>query len=903
MGDWVTATPLCFGDCELDLAAFELRRGGEVCPVEPQVFELLAFLARNPGRLVTKDELIAEVWGGRIVSDAALASRIKSARRAIGDDGAQQRLIRTVHGRGIRFLGDVAGAPEPAPSAEAAALPGPGPAAVPLFGRAAELDWLRARLGSAATGRRQTVFVTGDTGVGKTTLLEAFLRQAEAGPGLRVGHGQCLEHRGVGEAYMPVLEALSRLCRRADGGAFVAQLRDRAPSWLAQMPWLISPAEQEALQRRTSGNARERMLREIVEALEMASAEMPLVLVLEDLHWSDPSTVDLVARLAQRREAARLLVIGTYRPSELRAGDHPLRNAVQELRRHGACEELTLPLLAPAAVAEYLADRFPARGFPAGFTELLFERTEGNPLFMANLVETWLARGQLAQKDGRWTVDGPMTTLAVGVPDNLRQLIEQNLERLAPDERALLEAGSVAGREFAVAVAAAAMERAEEELDGIADDLARQVLFLRLAGTEEWPDGTVTPRYAFRHDFYREVLYGRLPPTRAMHLHRRIGLRLETGYGANAADHAAELAAHFRRGRKATRAIRYGRIAAERALRRGAHGEALAHLDESAAALPRVDDPGERRALEFGLQIARATAAIAAHGYAADETESAYRRAWELSSAPTPDRRYFQAGFGLFVVRWNRAWLVEAASIAQELADTANGAADDTARCVAHRAIAVAANALGDFERAREHGGRALAAYQPERDRDSAAEFAHHIGVAALTHRALADWHLGHREDALTGAADALAVARRLEHANTLAYALYFNAYLQLLGRRGDAAMAYAAELVPFADERFMEYWAGTGRCALGAAAVIGGDWARGQAHLRDGLDRLEAAQIAIFRPTFLGFLAEAEAGLGRPEMAAEYVRGALELVRTTQERWFEPQLHGLGEKLAGRRP
>src|SRR2546428_252463 len=172
------------------------------------------------------------------------------------------------------------------------------------------------------------------------------------------GRGQCIDHYGAGEAYLPVLEALGRLCREPGGKRLIELLSQHAPSWLVQMPALLSPAELEMLQRKVAGTTRERMLRELAEAVEAITAERPLVLWLEDLHWSDYSTLDWLAYLARRREPARLVVIGTYRPVEVIVQEHPLKGVKQELQQHGLCQELPLGYLSEAAVGEYLAVRF-----------------------------------------------------------------------------------------------------------------------------------------------------------------------------------------------------------------------------------------------------------------------------------------------------------------------------------------------------------------------------------------------------------------------------------------------------------------------------------------------------------------------------------------------------------------
>ncbi|MBI3757993.1 MAG: ATP-binding protein [Deltaproteobacteria bacterium] len=331
------------------------------------------------------------------------------------------------------------------------------------MGRQAELQQLHGWLEKALNGERPIVFITGEPGIGKTTVVEAFLTQLGArdwglgaslptsphpqslAPNTQhptpfpwIGRGQCVEHYGVGEAYLPVLEALGRLCREADGQDVIALLRQQAPSWLVQMPAVLSTAELEELQRRTAGVTRERMLRELAEALEALTAERALILRLEDLHWSDYSTLDLLSVLARRQEAAQLLILGTYRPVEVLTRDHPLKSVKQELQLHGQCEELALDFLSEGAVAEYLAVRFPVGAQHAAslrsLAHLIHQHTDGNPLFMVNVVNDLIAQGVLAKTNGAWELRGEARERTLGTPVSLRQLIEQQVARYAANQ-------------------------------------------------------------------------------------------------------------------------------------------------------------------------------------------------------------------------------------------------------------------------------------------------------------------------------------------------------------------------------------------------------------------------------------------------------------------------------------
>src|SRR5215213_1734337 len=281
-----------FGDCELDEGRQELRRGGVPRHLEPQVFAVLAYLVRHRDRMVTRTELLDEIWGSRFVTDSALASRVKAARRAVGDSGRDQRVIRTLHGRGYRFLAPVTETGGgPAGVVDSRERADPGSATLPLrgaepreagfeavpapIGREAELAWLVERYRLAAQGRCQLVFVTGEAGIGKTTLVEAFAAVVGDGRAGRVARGQCLEQRGAPEPYLPVFDALQRL-GRDDPGA-LRLLSALAPTWLAQLPSLVAEADRAALERRALGGTQGRMLREAAEALEAIARDRPLL--------------------------------------------------------------------------------------------------------------------------------------------------------------------------------------------------------------------------------------------------------------------------------------------------------------------------------------------------------------------------------------------------------------------------------------------------------------------------------------------------------------------------------------------------------------------------------------------------------------------------------------------------
>jgi predicted ATPase len=330
------------------------------------------------------------------------------------------------------------------------------------------------------------------------------------------------------------------------------------------------------------------MLLEIAEVIEALTAETPLLLVLEDLQWSDYATLDLISFLVRRQEAARLLVIGTYRPVEIIINNHPLKAVKQALEMQGRCVELPLEWLSQSEVAAYLEARLQGSQLPVSLRQLIYQRTDGNPLFLVTMVEYFLAQRILGLHNGHWTLQTEINAVELDIPESLRQMIEQQFERLTYDEQRILEAASVLGIEFSAAAVAAALEKEIIEIEACCDVLVRRHYVLKAVGIVEWPDGTVAARYEFLHWLYQCVSYQRLGVTQRVHLHQRLGTRLELAYGHQVSQIAAELAVHFARGRELHRAVLYLQYAADNAAQRLAHREAINYLTQALELVERL---------------------------------------------------------------------------------------------------------------------------------------------------------------------------------------------------------------------------------------------------------------------------------------------------------------------------
>ncbi len=412
----------------------------------------------------------------------------------------------------------------------------------------------------------------------------------------------------VGEAYRPLLEALGRLCRGPDGATLLSFLRQHAPSWVAQMPSLLPVAERARLDPSTHRVTQARLLRELAEALDILTIERPLLLVLEDLHWSDVSTLEWLAYVSRRRDPARLFVLGTDRPIEALDPEHLLRTVVHELCLHGHGTEVKLGYLSESGIMTYLAHRLAADP-PTALARALHQRTNGNPLFFVAVIDDMIRQHRSSSATD--LID-PMT---MDVPESIRQFIAQQINQLPALDQEVLEAASIAGATFCIEAISAAIAQstdiAQKVIEARCETLARRGLFLRMDGVEEWPDGSLSSRYTFIHALYQEVLSDRIAPIRRIRLHRHIGTRKETGYGPQARDIAAELAVHFRYSRDIERAVPYLRDAAHNALQRSAHQEAILQLRTGLKLLSTLPDSPARQQHKLAIHTVLGPALIA----------------------------------------------------------------------------------------------------------------------------------------------------------------------------------------------------------------------------------------------------------------------------------------------------
>lgn len=768
-----------FPPFRLDVAEERLWKGETRVTLRRKPFAILRYLVARPKQLVTHDELLAHVWRGAVVSDSAMRSHLHELRQVLGEG-----VIETVIGRGYRFVAELREAVDGAPGGAAAPPVEPLPLEGPIVvGRESEIGLLRAALESARAGRRQLCFVTGEPGIGKSTLVRAFVASLDA-QAVRIACGACFEQHGAPEPYSAIIDAVGTLARGSHGSQALPTLVRHAPTFVAQMPQLLMPDQLADVTRRAVGSNEARQIRELCEALEALGSREPLVLVLEDLQWSDVATIDLLSMLGQRQERTKLLLIGTSRHAEIQTPGHLLNHALRSLVARSGALSIQLPSVGVAAVQSFIDRRFPGHALPTQLADLVARITGGTPLFMVSLLDELVGRNMLVERHGQWALAVPLEEIQAHRPASVRQLIDMQIDRLSPAEQRVLEAASVLGSEFSTRLAAVAMERAAEEVDDTCDSLQRRALFLR---------AEADARYAFSHALVQEVCFERSSPLRRQRWHRLIAEQLERDQRPD--ENAHLLAKHFDAAGEPARAVPAYLAAARQAAHRYATSDSVALCARALDLLPRLVADRERDMLEFQILQAmcqQVSSNSLSATFAGREPLAVYERAIEIARSLGDASRSYAAitqlcNYEMIIARYERSavWTAELERIEEaHVLDPILLHGGIFARAYIAYFSGDLATALRLFEKLTpaEHEASVFHGYAPGR-------------VIALGHLACLRWVLGDAERALEESLATIELAKRLENPVFMALGHVVRARLRYLRR--DPLAIVEAEALP----------------------------------------------------------------------------------------------------------
>jgi adenylate cyclase len=770
-------------------------------------------------------------------------------------------------------------------------------------GRDRERKELETALAAASAGAGTMLCVTGEPGLGKTTLVEEFLEGLRAERGSAwIARGRCSERLGGTDALLPLLEGLDTLLRGDSGDQAARLLKRFAPVWYLQVAPSMGDATQESLVEQARAASPERMKRELHAFLEELARVRPVVMALEDVHWSDESTCDLLSYLGSRCAGLPVLLLATYRPSALLAARHPFLQVKQHWQRGSASRDLPLEFLGREDLERLVALRFPDHRFPAELLQLVHAKTEGNPLFLSDMLR-FLRDSQVVRlQEGSWRLVRPIAEIEKEIPASIRSMIQLKIDRLSEEDRKLLVVASVQGVQFDSAVVARALARDPAEVEERLQELETLRGFVRMVGEQEFPDRTLTVRYRFVHVFYQNALFGSLAPSRRVASSATVAGAVVGFGGDRLPAMAADLAFLYEAARDFARAAPFFLTASRQAACLFAYPEAALLAQRGLRAIEALPDTEERAKLELPLCVTLGVSLMATRGYAAPEVEAAHRRTRDLCLRLRDDRRLFPALWALWVVYLIGGRHQEALAVAQEMQIPAQSSKESANVVEALHALGVTHGYMGRMAEGGEYLKQALQRYDPARHSFFTSLYVLDPMISSLCMLSRFEAVLGQLDEAVRHVSEAVEQARRLNHHQSLAYATFFEAWIRhergevgAAFERADAAMALSQEH----GLQQIQEWA---RIARGSALCAQGKVKEGVAEIRRSLAAQEHMHSNLERPYSLGLLAWGLSRQGDHEEALRLLDTALALMDRNEERFCEAELHRLrGEVLLAR--
>ena len=754
----------------------------------------------------------------------------------------------------------------------------------PLVGREQEVGLLLGRWEQARDGLGQVVLLAGEAGIGKSRLVEVLKEHVTKASHAR-WECRCSPYYQDSALY-PVIDLFQRALRlsreespeekleKIERGLAEYSLatHEAVSLWASLLSVPLSdryPALTVTPQRQ-----RQKTLEAILALLLALASRQPLLLIVEDLHWVDPSTLELLTLILDQVPTSSIMVLFTFRPDF-----HPPWGQ----RAH--VTPLTVARLTRTQTELLVARVATAKALPAVVLEQIVAKTDGVPLFVEELTKMVLESGLLRDRDGRYELTGPLPALAI--PATLQDSLMARLDRLAT-VKDVAQLGATLGRSFSYELLRAVSPMVEPTL---------QETLRRLVEAELLYQRGIPPQatFIFKHALIQEAAYQSLLKSRRQQFHQRIAQVLLEQFTETPETQPELLAHHYTEAGLLEDAIRYWQRAGERAFRRGANAEAIAHLNRGLAMLNDLPDGPERVGREFDLQAARGAVLMTTKGYAAPEVEQTYLRSLELARRTGNPSQLFAAEWGLFWFSMLRAEVRKCQQGGEELVRLAESTGDPGLLVQAHNSRGQNLYYLGDLPAARHHLERAIAICDPREHRS------HDIRrgqlktvIANREHAALVLWCLGYPAQALERSREALALGQTEAQPLGRAYALGFATMLHQQRREGQAAQVQAEAMVALSREHGLTFWLAMATFRLGAAFALTGRLEDGIAKMREGLDAWRATGAELERPYRLAVLAQAYGRLGQAEAALGLLDEAFTAVKVTGEGVWEAELHRL---------
>jgi DNA-binding response OmpR family regulator/class 3 adenylate cyclase/predicted ATPase len=739
-----------------------------------------------------------------------------------------------------------------------------------------ELQQLLTLWDQAKQGKGQVALVCGGAGMGKSHLSEAFLGRIAQEPHATIRYQCSPQH--LNSAFFPVISQLEHAL------GFAA--KDTPQIKLKKLEVALSPAVGASrddislyaalLSTATTGSQpassatpqreKDLTIAALSRYLLCLADKQPLVIVVADAHWIDSSTLELINRTIPLLKAARVLLVIKFRPEFVPRWVGEPHVSTLQLRPLGPEQSRTI-----------ISEVTEGKKLPQEVEEHIIAKTDGVPLFVEELTKAILESALLQGVGDRYVAAAPLPARAV--PSTLLDSVTARLDRLGPAKE-IAQLGAVIGREFSYPLLAAVAPLAANLLKAALARLVDADVIFVSAGL---PNET----YTFKHAIVQDAAYAMLSRQKRQQLHSRIADALENSFPHIIATQPELLAHHLAQAGSIERGIDYLRKAGQRSIEHSANAEAIGHLTGALDLLQSLPNSPERKQTGLDLQVMMAQAMIASHGYAAPSTLRILLQARELIDESTSRSQKFAILFGIWVCHHLAGEIAKQRDVALEFLAEAERSDDTAMRCVAHRILGTTDIMMGKFATGLHHLKQARALYDPEYHADYRYQYGPDIGAAALCYLSWALWHLGHFDQASEAATEAMKLAEKLSHPQTLVYTIcHAGAFMDIFRRRCADMQSYASRVISICKENgFSPRWASWGRILDGWAVICGGDVDRGMAMLQKAIAGWQK-EGARWMPMFLILEAEGHVKAGRAEAALQAIEEALAICDDTGERW-----------------
>jgi class 3 adenylate cyclase/predicted ATPase len=762
-----------------------------------------------------------------------------------------------------------------------------------LVGRDEEVGLLRRRWDQSKAGHGQVVLLSGEAGIGKSALVEALraLVRAEGLPRIAL---RCSPYH-TNSALYPViahLEHLSQLEPDDPPATRLAKLEaGLRPSGLplAEVVPLFAgllsvpvPSERYAALTVTPQQQKQQTLDALTTWMMAEAERQPVLVAWEDLHWADPTTLELLGLVIDGVPTVPMLHVLTYRPEF--SPPWPQRSHITPL---------VLTRLERPQVEALIAQRAGGKTLPVEVVQYIVAKTDGVPLYVEELTKMLLASPLLRAEADRYVLTGPLRTVAI--PDTLQDALMARLDQLNRAKE-VAQLGAVLGREFAYELLQAIAPQDEETLQaGLAQLVEAELLYQ--------PGRPPRTRYIFKHALIQDAAYASLLKSTRQQVHQQIAQVLETQFPALGETQLELVAQHYTAAGCAEQAVHYWQRAGQHASDRSADLEAISHFTTGIELLTTLPETPAHTEQALALHIALGAALQMAKGQAAPEVEDAYTRARELCQQMGETPALVPVLFGLWRFYVVRPQLHTARELGDTLLRLAQQAHDPALAVIAHYALGLTWFYLGALPAARLHLEAGIACYTPDQRHALVFRMGQDPGVACRVHAARTLWVLGYPDQALAHIHEALALAQRLSHPFSLVFARCLAAFIYQFRRDVPAVHQHAEAAVALATEQGLPLWAAQGKSPRGWALAMQGQGEEGIAQVRQGLAAYRATEAALTVPYFCTVLADVAAHVGHTEDGLQALAEDYTLVEQQEERYWEAEVSRLRGVLLLRQP